>query len=121
MSSGKCQVELKVSKWLSYSASFIKPDPFSLLLLVVYTYFTLNNLLFHITDFKEFVKKLCNTNIEIFFQQINVLGQQIRWLHNGNRLDRQSKYVKIVDGELTIKVWKRYTTLLTTNNGYVRE
>ena len=31
-------------------------------------------------------------------------GEQIRWLHNGNRLDKQTKYVKIGDGELTIRV-----------------
>ena len=34
-------------------------------------------------------------------------GQQIRWIHNGNRLDRQSKFVKIGDGELTIRVKKK--------------
>ena len=38
----------------------------------------------------------CKTNIG--------KGEQIRWLHNGNRLDKQTKYVKIGDGELTIRV-----------------
>ena len=55
----------------------------------------------------------CKTNIgkgefsgvlREFVSSGNFPGEQIRWLHNGNRLDKQTKYVKIGDGELTIRV-----------------
>ena len=48
-------------------------------------------------DFARIFIKLCC---------IFTAGEQIRWLHNGNRLDKQTKYVKIGDGELTIRVSK---------------
>lgn len=46
-------------------------------------------------DFARILVKICC---------IFAAGEQIRWLHNGNRLDKQTKYVKIGDGELTIRV-----------------
>ena len=56
-------------------------------------------------DFSRiFIKKYDFARMFIEICCIFVAGEQIRWLHNGNRLDKQTKYVKIGDGELTIRV-----------------
>ena len=53
---------------------------------------------------KIFIEKYDFSRIFIGISCIFAAGEQIRWLHNGNRLDKQTKYVKIGDGELTIRV-----------------
>ena len=58
-------------------------------------------------DFSRiFIEKYDFARIFVETCCIFVAGEQIRWLHNGNRLDKQTKYVKIGDGELTIRVSK---------------
>ena len=56
----------------------------------------------------EFEKK----KLRFFSDLRTVTGEQIRWLHNGNRLDKQTKYVKIGDGELTIRVSEQLESYL---------